>query len=79
MPITAQAIKKLKHDRLVTRQNKIAEGKAVNLIKKFRKNPSKKLLSSVYQVLDKSVKIKIFHANKSTRLKSRLAKLLGKK
>ena len=78
MPITAQAIKKLKHDYVVTRQNKIVEDKTNNFIKKFRKNPSEKLLSTVFQALDKSVKLKIFHANKSARLKSRLSKLIAK-
>lgn len=79
MPISAQAKKKLRHDknRSVATATKRAFVRSV--VKDMRKAPSAKQLSAVFQTLDKAVKMHVIHANKAARLKSRLSKLIAKK
>lgn len=79
MPITAQAAKKLRHDRKRTKQTSSVRQSLRDSIKATRISPTKKSLSHVYQSLDKAVKRRIIHKNKAARLKSNLAKLLKKK
>lgn len=79
MPITAQAAKKLRHDRKRTRQTMEARESLRALVKITRKSPSAKTLTRVFSALDKAAKRKIIHANKASRLKSNLARLLAKK
>jgi small subunit ribosomal protein S20 len=78
MPITKQAIKKMRHDKIVTRRNNRADDSIHNAVKLMRKSPSQKQLSVVFSLLDKAVKRNIIHKNKSSRVKTRLAKLLVK-
>lgn len=49
------------------------------LIKTMRKSPSAKNLTRVFSALDKAAKRNIIHANKASRLKANLARLLAKK
>lgn len=79
MPITAQAIKKLRHDRKRQKVTAARRTSVRDAVKAMRKTPTQKQLSTTFQVLDKAVKIHVIHANKASRLKSRLAALLGKK
>ncbi|EKD87412.1 MAG: hypothetical protein ACD_36C00092G0005 [uncultured bacterium] len=79
MPITAQAIKKLSHDRKRSRQNTTIAKTLQDTIRAVRKSPTEKKLTEAYTKLDKAVKRGIIHANKAARLKSRLSKLLKKK
>ncbi len=79
MPLTKQAIKKLRRDRERSQTRAVEEKKLQSLIKTMRKNPSQKALTSVFSSLDKAAKIHIAHPNKVSRLKSRLTKLLAKK
>ena len=79
MPITAQAIKKLSHDRKRSRQNTTIAKTLRDTIRAVRKSPTEKKLTEAYTKLDKAVKRGIIHANKAARLKSRLSKLLKKK
>jgi len=79
MPITKQAEKKLRHDKIRTITNANKKRALRENIKQFRKKPTQKSLSSVFQILDKSVKTDVIHKNKADRLKSRLTKLLTKK
>jgi len=79
MPIIASAAKKLRHDRKRTRQTAAARETLRTLIKTMRTSPSAKKLTAVFSALDKAVKRNIIHANKASRLKSNLAKLLAKK
>lgn len=79
MPIIARAAKKLRHDRRRTKQTMAARVSLRDVIKNFRKSPTKKSLSGAFQALDKSAKHKIIHKNKAARLKSRLAKAMAKK
>jgi len=79
MPITAQAEKKLRHDRSRSIVTASRRASLRNTIKEMRKNPTPKQLSLVFTILDKAVKNNIIHANKAARLKSRLSKLVNKK
>lgn len=79
MPITAQAEKKLRHDRKRTVENKLIRDKVRILLKDARTKKSKKSVSLAFGALDKAAKLHTIHANKAARLKSRLTKLLVKK
>lgn len=79
MPITKQALKKLRHDRKRTFQTEKVRGTLRKLVKSVRKTPTKKSLSAVFKALDKATKKNIIHKNKAARLKARLSKLLAKK
>jgi len=80
MPITRSAIKKLRQDIKRQKTNNEVREAVRGAIKKFRKNKSEKFLREAYSLVDKARKKRIFHANKASRLKSQLAKMLkGKK
>lgn len=79
MPITKQAIKKLRHDRQRTKQNVITNHALESNVRKARKAPSATTLTKAFSAIDKAVKHHLIHANTAGRLKSRLAKLLAKK
>jgi small subunit ribosomal protein S20 len=78
MPITKQAEKKLRHDKKRTMITAKQRANVRTLIKDYRKTPSKKGLAGVFKALDKAAKLRIIHANKAARLKSRLSKLISK-
>jgi len=79
MPIIKQAIKKLASDKKREARNDATRKNIQSLLKKARKSPTPKAVTQVFSALDKAVKRNIVHANRAARLKSRLAKLLGKK
>jgi len=79
MPITAQAEKKLRHDRKITLKNKAVRSNLRMLLKDARTSKSKKAVSLAFQALDKAIKSHVVHANKAARLKSRLARLVAAK
>lgn len=78
MPIIKSAKKKLKQDKKRAKHNlkyeKAVEKVLLTLKKSKDKKKNKDLLSRVYSVIDKAVKIKIMHKNKASRLKSRLSR-----
>lgn len=74
MPITKSAKKKLRKDKKRTANNLVLKKEYKKVVKKTRKDPSKKNLSKTSKVLDKAAKKGIIHKNKAARLKSRLAK-----
>ena len=78
MPITKQASKKLRHDRVRTKQNAKIRHDVDMIVKIARKSPSAKTLASAYQILDKATKAHSIHKNAAARTKSRLSKLLKK-
>jgi small subunit ribosomal protein S20 len=78
MPITKQAIKKLRHDKKRTKVTAKARQTVRETVKEMRKKPTAKSLSSAFQILDKAAKKHLIHKNKAARLKSRLSKLLKK-
>lgn len=78
MPVTKQAAKKLRHDRVRTQQNKKTRVHVSQFVKAARKSPTAKSVSAAFGALDGAVKHHIIHKNKAARTKSRLAKLLKK-
>ena len=59
------------------RADNLTKAKALReAVKNYKKSPSAELLSLVYQKLDKAAKTNVIKKNKSSRLKSRLTKLL---
>ncbi len=78
MPITKRAIKKLRHDRVRTKENAGRRALLKGLVKKARKSPTEKSVSAVFAALDKAAKRNIIHKNAAARTKARLAKLLKK-
>lgn len=79
MPIIKSAKKKLRQDKNRTRQNLLVKTKAKKVILAYKRQPTVANLSKVFSQLDTAAKKKIFHANKVSRLKSRLSKLLKNK
>lgn len=79
MPVTKQAIKKVRQDKRKTAINlklKIAYKKAVS---EFRKSQTAVNLTKAFKALDRAAKVNIIHKNKAARLKSRLSKKLTPK
>jgi small subunit ribosomal protein S20 len=79
MPVTRGAIKKQRQDKKRKIVNTQLKKRVKNAIKEFKRSPSKKNLSVVYSLLDTAKKKNLFHKNKTSRLKSRLSKLLVNK
>jgi len=79
MPITRSAKKKLRQDKKRERNNLSIKRKVKKTINAFKRNPSEDLLKKVYSLLDSAKKKKIFHINKTARLKSKLTKLFDSK
>lgn len=78
MPITKQAIKKLRRDRSRQADNaRVREGLR-DAVKTVRRKPTAKALRLAFQHLDKAAKTHLIHKNKAARLKSRLSRLLKK-
>ena len=85
MPVIKSAKKALRQSVQRRERNLIKKESYKKAVKSFRKlvsekknEEAKKHLSSVYKALDKAVKTGVIKMNKSSRLKSRLAKLLKK-
>lgn len=79
MPITKQAVKKLRRDKSVETHNAKIRTSLRDAVKAMRRHPTAKALSLAFGRLDKAAKTNIVHKNKAARLKSRLSKLLRKK
>ncbi|MDP1722849.1 MAG: 30S ribosomal protein S20 [Candidatus Gottesmanbacteria bacterium] len=78
MPITKQAVKKLRRDRSVETHNAKIRAGMRDAVKSMRRHPTVKALSLAFGRLDKAAKNNIVHKNKAARLKSRLSRLLKK-
>lgn len=79
MPVTKSAEKKLRQDNKRRRFNLSVKKQIKQIAGKYKKSPSASLLAKVYKTLDTAAKKKIYHANKTSRLKSQYAKMLVKK
>jgi small subunit ribosomal protein S20 len=79
MPVIKSAKKKLKVDRKRESANKKAQAFINLVIKKAQNKPTSESIRIAFKAIDKGVKNKIFHKNKSARMKSRLSKLIAKK
>lgn len=78
MPVTKQAEKKLRHDKIRSAYTAKKRELMRDEVKSFRKKPTAKTLPDAFKILDKAVKTHLIHKNKANRLKSRLSKLLKK-
>ena len=85
MPITASAKKALRQSKRKRVQNIRRKTKFRVLVKEFRKaivaksfDKAKEILPKVYKALDKAAKSNTIKKNTSSRLKSRLTRLLNK-
>lgn len=77
MPLIRSAKKKMRKDIKRTAHNREIETALKGLIKQTRQKPSSELLTKTFSALDKAVKINLIHANKASRLKSRISKLIS--
>lgn len=77
MPIIRSAIKKMRKDKARTERNSAREEALKRLVRAARRSPSTKNLAVAYSALDRAAKVHLIHPNKSSRLKSRLSKLLA--
>lgn len=78
MPVIKSAIKKLRQTKKKTVTNKAVKVSLKNVLDNFKKKPNLKEYSKLTSFIDKAAKNNIFHKNKASRLKSRLAKFLKK-
>lgn len=78
MPVTRQAKKKLRRDRVLRDHHRGIRKPLRDAVTSMRRRPTAKALSLVYHTLDKAAKRNIVHKNKAARLKSRLSRLLRK-
>jgi small subunit ribosomal protein S20 len=76
MPIIASAKKKLRQDRVRTKQNRATREEVKAAVKKARTATSNKTVQAAFSALDMAVKKGVVHKNKAARLKSKLAKQL---
>lgn len=78
MPIIKSAIKKLRQSQTHAEKNRLTKREIKESLDNFKKTPTPKLFSKLTSLLDKASKTNFLHKNKSSRLKSRLSKLLKK-
>lgn len=78
MPVTKQAIKKVRQDKRKAVINLHVKKNYKEAVKKLRKTPTVTNLTQAYKQLDRAAKTNVIHKNKAARLKSRLTKLLPK-
>ena len=76
MPVTKQAIKKVRSDRRKTLMNSKRKRVLKAAIVTFRKKPTPEGLRIVFKAADRAAKTNVIHKNRASRLKSRLSRLL---
>jgi len=79
MPITKGAIRKLRSDKRKTKVNLRNKRAFKEAVAAMRRKPTAKNLTQVFSQLDKAVRKHVLALNTAARLKSRLARLVGKK
>ena len=79
MPITSSAKKALRQSEGRRARNLVWKTKLKEALKTSEKEKSPAALSVAYKIIDKSAKKGLIKKNKAARMKSRLAKLSGKK
>lgn len=79
MPVTKQAIKKVRQDKRKTLINLKVKQAYKKAVRAFVKKPTEAGLVGVFKALDKAAKGNVIHKNRASRLKSRLSKKLPKK
>lgn len=78
MPVTKQAIKKVRQDKRKTLINLKIKQAYKKAVRDFMKKPTEAGLTGVFKALDKAAKGNVIHKNRASRLKSRLSKKLPK-
>jgi len=76
MPVTKQAIKKVRADRRKTIYNLRRKKALKKIILEFKKKPTSELLRAAFKATDLTAKTNVIHKNKAARIKSRLSKLV---
>lgn len=76
MPVTRSATKKLRQDRVATRLNDELKRRYKRAVVAMRKNPTPARLNVATSFVDRAAKRRVIHANKASRIKSTLARLL---
>lgn len=76
MPVTKQAIKKVRQDKRKTIINLKRKKIYKKALRDFGKNPTAAGLSVIYKAVDRAAKTNVIHKNKASRIKSRLSKKL---
>lgn len=74
MPIISSAKKRMRQEKKRTQVNKRTKVLLKQALKQVRSEPSAKNLALAYSALDTAAKKNLIHANKASRLKSRLRK-----
>ncbi len=76
MPVLPHAKKALRASKSKAQYNREVKSTAVTAMKKMTLIPSKENLAVAYEAIDKAAKRKVFHHNRASRLKAKMAKLL---
>ncbi len=76
MPVTKQAIKKVRQDKRKAVFNLRRRTDYKKAVKGFLKHPTEAGLKSVFSAVDLAAKTNVIHKNKAARIKSRLSKKL---
>jgi len=76
MPVLPHAKKALRASKSKAQYNREVKSTAVTAMKKMTLTPSKENLAVAYAAIDKAAKRKVFHHNRASRLKAKMAKLL---
>lgn len=74
MPVTTSAKRSLKKDRRREKLNSGLKDRLRFKLHRLKKNPSAKLLSETYSIIDRTAKKNLIHRNKAAHLKSQISK-----
>lgn len=74
MPVIKSAIKKLRKDRKLEKQNDVVRDNLRKAIKKAEKEMSATAVQAAFSLIDRAVKKNLLHKNRAARIKSRLSK-----
>lgn len=78
MPIIHSAKKKMRQDRMRTKVNKEKKETLKKALKLARLKPTVENISKTQSIIDKTAKAHLIHKNKAARLKSQIARLIGR-
>ena len=79
MPVTKQAIKKVRDDKRKTAFNLRKKRTYKRTVKDYLSKPTAAGLQKAFSAIDRAAKVNIIHKNKAARLKSQLSKKLASK
>ena len=79
MPVTKQAIKKVRADKRKTAYNLRKKRAYRRAVKDYLSKPTAAGLQKAFSAIDRAAKVNIIHKNKAARLKSQLSKKLASK